>query len=69
MTYIWNRADRVPENKMPHVVHECFERWEKMKLDEIKRSPHNAKQIRVVLDRQKKNYIEAVNKYNENNCK
>jgi len=29
MTYIWNRVDRVPEDKVLHVVEECFKEWEK----------------------------------------
>jgi hypothetical protein len=29
MTYIWNRAERVPKDKMPHVVEESFEQWTK----------------------------------------
>ena len=28
MTYIWNRVDRVPEDKVPHFVEECFKEWE-----------------------------------------
>ena len=28
MTYIWNRVDRVPEDKVPHVVEACFKEWE-----------------------------------------
>ena len=28
MTYIWNRLDRVPEDKVPHFVEECFKEWE-----------------------------------------
>lgn len=29
MTYIWNRADRVPKKDMPHVVEDAFKKWEK----------------------------------------
>jgi hypothetical protein len=29
MTYIWNRADRVPKENMPHVVEDAFKAWEK----------------------------------------
>ena len=28
MTYIWNRAERVPKKDMPHVVEKCFKEWE-----------------------------------------
>jgi len=28
MTYIWNRVDRVPKDKVPHVVEACFKEWE-----------------------------------------
>lgn len=28
MTHIWNRADRVPEKDMPHVVEDAFKQWE-----------------------------------------
>jgi hypothetical protein len=28
MTYIWNRAERVPKDKMPHVVEDSFKEWE-----------------------------------------
>ena len=27
MTYIWNRMERVPKDKMPHVVKDCFNEW------------------------------------------
>ena len=27
MTYIWNRMDRVPKDKMPHIVKDCFNEW------------------------------------------
>ena len=27
MTYIWNRAERVPKDKMPHIVEEHFKEW------------------------------------------
>lgn len=29
MTYIWNRADRVAKENMPHVVEEAFRKWTK----------------------------------------
>jgi hypothetical protein len=29
MTYIWNRADRVPKDKMPHVIKDAFDQWSK----------------------------------------
>ena len=29
MTYIWNRADRVAKEDMPHVVKEAFRKWTK----------------------------------------
>jgi hypothetical protein len=28
MTYIWNRVDRVPKDKVPHFVEKCFKEWE-----------------------------------------
>ncbi len=28
MTYIWNRAERVPKEDMPHVVEDAFKKWE-----------------------------------------
>lgn len=29
MTYIWNRADRVPKELMPKVVEDAFNKWTK----------------------------------------
>jgi hypothetical protein len=29
MTYIWNRVEKVPKDKMPHVVEQCFKEWTK----------------------------------------
>ena len=43
MTYIWNRLDRVPKDKLPHVVEKCFKEWEKKlfqnfdKLDDVEK--------------------------------
>ena len=28
MTHIWNRADRVAKEDMPHVVEDAFKKWE-----------------------------------------
>ena len=36
MHYIWNRADRVSPNLMPHRLIECFEEWEKEQLAKLK---------------------------------
>jgi len=27
MTYIWNRVEKVPKDKMPHVVEKFFKEW------------------------------------------
>lgn len=37
MTYIWNRADRVPKKDMPHAVEDAFKKWE---ADQFKNFEH-----------------------------
>jgi len=49
MTYIWNRADRVPKENMPHVVEDAFKRWEE---DQFKNFEHLSDE-RKLLVRQK----------------
>jgi hypothetical protein len=36
MTHIWNRADRVPEEMMPHAVEESFNQWVKEQYKNFK---------------------------------
>jgi hypothetical protein len=51
MTYIWNRADRVAKENMPHVVEEAFTKWTKEqykdfhKLTEEEKSQVNYKVV------------------------
>ena len=66
MTYIWNRADRVPEKYKPHVLDESFKYWEDRKKTELKsmKSERGKKKILNAIKRQRQNYEDAVAKYN-----
>lgn len=66
MTYIWNRAERVPASKMPNALIECFSSWEKDKLSEIteKTSECRKDQILYTIKRQKENFSDAMLKFN-----
>lgn len=33
--YIWNRAERVDKENMPHVVVEAFNKWQKKELQSL----------------------------------
>ena len=69
MTYIWNRADRVPAKSMPNVLNECFVRWEKNQLEKITEdTTHSRKQsILYTIRKQKNNLMDAINKFNRDN--
>ena len=65
MTYIWNRADRVPEKHKPHVLDESFKYWEDRKKTELKfmKSERGKKKILNAVKRQRQNYEDSVAKY------
>jgi len=65
MTYIWNRANRVPEKEMPQAVKTSFQNWskeqyKKFKLVTDKKKRHN---ILLSIKKQTENYQDAVAKY------
>jgi hypothetical protein len=68
MTYIWNRAERVPSKAMPNVLNECFVRWERQKLSEILNSTDEKKTQKILstISKQRNNLTEAVDKFNRN---
>lgn len=53
MTYIWNRAERVPKDKMPHIVEESFKEWEAQQFKNFKHLSDDRKfQVRQKVSRQ-----------------
>ena len=45
MTYIWNRMDRVPKDKMPHVVKDCFNEWYQQETKNLHKLNDNEKRL------------------------
>ena len=82
MHYIWNRADRVSPNLMPHRLIECFEEWEKEQLAKLKlisdqeilqsdgegveKLRKKGHRLRFTLRSQRYNLEEAVNAFERN---
>ena len=82
MHYIWNRADRVSPNLMPHRLIECFEEWEKEQLAKLKliadqeilqsegerveKLRQKGHRLRFILRSQRSNLEEAVNAFERN---
>ena len=62
MTYIWNRADRVPEDKMPEAITQPFQKWcrEKSKVLSKTKDDKVKKNILYTLKRQGENYSDAL---------
>ena len=59
MTYIWNRADRVPKELMPDAVEEAFRKWTKEQYKDFKDLTEKQKQkvnYKVVVQMGKMNY-------------
>lgn len=53
MTHIWNRADRVPKENMPHVVEDAFKKWEAEQFKDFEHLTEERKiQIRYRVSRQ-----------------
>ena len=69
MTYIWNRADRVPAKLMPNVLNESFVRWEKKQLEKITEDTTEQRKQSIfrTISKQKENLTDAVQKFNRNN--
>ena len=44
MTYIWNRADRVPKELMPDAVEEAFNKWTKEQYRDFQNLSEQQKQ-------------------------
>jgi len=53
--YIWNRAERVDEENMPHVIVEAFNKWQKKELKSLRTMTEDfQKKTLAKVDRQKK---------------
>ena len=68
MTYIWNRANRVPVELMPEAIREPFKKWAKEKNKELNKAIVNndsvrEHQIRKTIKTQEDNYSDAVKKF------
>ena len=59
MTYIWNRADRVPKELMPKVVEDAFNKWTKEQyknFSELTEQEKGKVNYKVVSQMDKMNY-------------
>ena len=65
MSYIWNRAERVPEAVMPQRLDECFQEWSKEQYNHLKyvTSRKRSKAILKTIAKQRKNYEDAVERF------
>ena len=83
MIYIWNRADRVRKDLMPHRIIDCFNEWERVQKEKLSLMPDpdqnsfpekvaqdlKAKRHRLkyIIRTQAKNLKEAVQKFKNEN--
>ena len=60
--YIWNRAERVDKNLMPHRLTECFGRWSKEQYARLKVISNEKKRESLLktIVKQRKNYENAL---------
>ena len=65
MTYIWNRAERVPEELKPETITTSFQKWSKEQYQKFKLVTDKKKQHNILLSikKQTKNYQDAVARY------
>ena len=70
MTYIWNRAGKVSARLMPNILNESFVRWEKNQLERITEgtSDKQKQSILYTIKKQRNNLMDAINKFNRDNC-
>ena len=63
MTYIWNRADRVPEELRPQRLTKAFQRWSKEQYKELSKTTDAKRQKSILktIVRQTEQYQDAVN--------
>ena len=63
--YIWNRAERVDEKNMPHILTRCFGRWSKEQYARLKLTSDEKrrKSMLKTIVRQRKNYEDAVERF------
>lgn len=53
MTYIWNRADRVPKEDMPYVVEDAFKKWESKQFKNFEHLSEDGKfKVRYLVSKQ-----------------
>lgn len=66
MTYIWNRAERVPEHLMPHAVTRYFNEWLNERHRELSLTDNTQKRLLIhnKIEKQTKRYNEAIEDYN-----
>ena len=72
MTYIWNRADRVPEIYMPEAIKVAFKKWVNKKNKQLNNAIENndlktAKKLRNRIKHQEENYSGEINRYKYRN--
>tara|TARA_Y100000310_G_scaffold94189_1_gene91818 strand:- start:2401 stop:2601 length:201 start_codon:yes stop_codon:yes gene_type:complete len=65
MTYIWNRAERVPEELKPETITTSFQKWSKEQYKKFKLVTDKKKQHNILLSikKQTENYQDAVARY------
>ena len=65
MTYIWNRANRIPQASMPEALTDSFRQWAKERYKVLKKvsDPKKQKQILKTIATQTLNYQDALRSY------
>mgnify|MGYP003979114877 CR=1 FL=1 len=69
MTYIWNRAERIPAKSMPKILVESFSRWQKKQLSQITEDTSDIRKQSIfrTIRKQKQNLKDSIDKFNRNN--
>jgi hypothetical protein len=60
--YIWNRAERVAEKNMPHILTKCFGAWSKERYARLKLTSDEKKRKSMLktIVKQRRNYEDAL---------
>lgn len=69
MTYIWNRANKVPEELLPERLTSSFRMWLKEQYGKYKiANSKKQKKIVQIINKQTENYQDAVGQYKKEKC-
>ena len=66
MTYIWNRADKVPEELKPQRISQSFQKWITAIKKEYRETTCEKRRKRILnqINRQTIAYEDSISKYN-----